>query len=176
MVTDSEAEGGVPYIMAFTREVLRYFTALRLALPRSNESDVRYNEILIPRGSTIFLNAWACNMDPDAFDEPHTFCPERFLSKPDLPIFTYGLGGRMCVGYILGNRQLYILFLRLISTFRIIPDPQAKVSSCDPVKGVFDSKTLVSQPERFRCHFIPRNDKIKDWLSGHIEVRGGDEK
>jgi 3-hydroxyphenylacetate 6-hydroxylase len=176
MVTDSEAEGGVPYIMAFTREVLRYFTALRLALPRSNESDVRYNEILIPRGSTIFLNAWACNMDPDAFDEPHTFCPERFLSKPDLPIFTYGLGGRMCVGYILGNRQLYILFLRLISTFRIIPDPQANITSCDPVKGVFDSKTLVSQPERFRCHFIPRNDKIKDWLSGDIEVRGGVEQ
>jgi 3-hydroxyphenylacetate 6-hydroxylase len=171
-MTDAEADGDVPYITAFTREVLRYFTALRLALPRSNQSDVRYGHILIPRGSTVFLNAWACNMDPDAFDDPYTFRPERFLSQPDLPIFTYGLGGRMCVGYLLGNRQLYILFLRLISTFRIIPDSDTGASSCDPVNGIFDSKTLVSQPTKFRCHFIPRNDKIEKSLSGQIEVRG----
>jgi hypothetical protein len=87
-----------------------------------------------------------------------------FSRNPTSPSLLMGLGSRMCVGYVLGNRQLYILFLRLISTFRIIPDTQTDVSSYDPVKGVFDSKTLVSQPNKFRCHFIPRNDKIEEWL------------
>lgn len=50
------------YIDALVKECLRYFTVLRLALPRATVKDVVYENKLIPAGSTIYLNAWACNM------------------------------------------------------------------------------------------------------------------
>lgn len=50
------------YIVALVRECLRFYTVLRLALPRATVKDVFYDGKLIPAGSTIYLNAWACNM------------------------------------------------------------------------------------------------------------------
>jgi 3-hydroxyphenylacetate 6-hydroxylase len=50
------------YIVALVRECLRFYTVLRLALPRATVKDVIYEGKLIPAGSTIYLNAWACNM------------------------------------------------------------------------------------------------------------------
>ena len=164
--TNPGEEARVPYITAFTREVLRYFTVLRLALPRSTQRDVKYEGMLIPEGSTVFLNAWACNMDPDVYNDPHSFTPERFIENPDLPIFTYGVGTRMCAGYVLGNRELYIVFLRLISSFQILPDKEARGVDYDPVKGVFDPTSLVSYPERFGSRFVARDDnKLSAWLA-----------
>jgi len=165
--TNPGEDARVPFITAFTREVLRYFTVLRLALPRSTQRDVKYEGMLIPEGSTVFLNAWACNMDPDVYNDPHSFSPERFIENPDLPIFTYGVGTRMCAGYVLGNRELYIVFLRLISSFQILPDSkETKGVDYDPVRGVFDPTSLVSYPERFGSRFVARDDKkLSAWLA-----------
>ena len=50
------------YVVALVRECLRYYTVLRLALPRATVKDIMYEGKLIPAGSTVYLNAWACNM------------------------------------------------------------------------------------------------------------------
>lgn len=50
------------YVVALVKESLRYFTVLRLALPRASTRDVLYGGCTIPKGSIVFLNAWACNM------------------------------------------------------------------------------------------------------------------
>lgn len=50
------------YITALVRECLRYYTVLRLALPRASIKDLVYQGVHIPKGSIFFLNAWACNM------------------------------------------------------------------------------------------------------------------
>jgi len=164
--TNPGEEARVPYITAFTKEVLRFFTVLRLALPRSTLRDVKYQGMVIPQGSTVFLNAWACNMDPDVYESPHNFSPERFIANPELPIFTYGVGTRMCAGYVLGNRELYIVFLRLISSFEILPDTKESKLDYDPVSGVFDPTSLVSYPKRFATRFVTRDAaKLRAWLA-----------
>ena len=164
--TNPGEEARVPYITAFTREILRFFTVLRLALPRATQRDVKYENYVIPEGSTVFLNAWACNMDPDVFENPHTFQPERFIANPELPIFTYGVGTRMCAGYVLGNKELYLVFLRLIASFQILPDSKESKLDWDPVTGVYDPTSLVSYPKRFGSYFVARDDeKLKAWLA-----------
>ena len=50
------------YIVALVKEALRYYTVLRLALPRASVKDLPYQNTVIPRGTMVFLNAWACNM------------------------------------------------------------------------------------------------------------------
>jgi 3-hydroxyphenylacetate 6-hydroxylase len=50
------------YIVALVKEALRYYTVLRLALPRASIKDLPYGGTVIPKGTMVFLNAWACNM------------------------------------------------------------------------------------------------------------------
>jgi 3-hydroxyphenylacetate 6-hydroxylase len=67
--------------------------------------------------------------------------------NPELLNFTYGIGTRMCAGYVLGNRELYTVFLRLIASFNILPDTKRATLNNDPVKRVFDSTSLMSYPD-----------------------------
>lgn len=59
---DADEDQKCSYVVALVRESLRYYAVLRLALPRATVKDVVYEGNVIPAGSTIFLNAWACNM------------------------------------------------------------------------------------------------------------------
>ncbi|CAK7199363.1 hypothetical protein SEUCBS139899_002041 [Sporothrix eucalyptigena] len=159
---DADDDQKCPYMVALVRESLRYFTVLRLALPRASIKDVVYDNITIPKGTIVFLNAWACNMDPSVWSDPFEFRPERWLEQPDAPLFTYGVGYRMCAGSLLANRELYLIYTRLISCFRI--ELYDNVNS-HPIEGNSDPSSLVALPARFRAKFIPRDvDELKKVL------------
>ncbi|KAL2064839.1 hypothetical protein VTL71DRAFT_3979 [Oculimacula yallundae] len=142
------------YIRALVRECLRYFTVLRLALPRASIKDVTYEGIVIPKGTVYFINAFACNRDEAIWSDPEEFRPERWLEIPDAPMFTYGIGYRMCTGHLLANRELYLVFIRMLNSFEI-----RKFDNIDthPVSGNSDPTSLVAMPHRYRAKFVPRN-------------------
>lgn len=157
ILCDENDDQSIAYIVALVRELLRYYTVLRLALPRRSVKDIQYNGITIPAGSVVFLNAWACNMDPELWGEDAMeFRPERWLEQPDAPIFTYGVGYRMCAGSLLANREMYTIYLRLLSAFEIRWDGE-KINT-HPVEGVHDPTELVSVPHKYRVKLIPRNE------------------
>ncbi|CAK7208155.1 hypothetical protein SCUCBS95973_000005 [Sporothrix curviconia] len=159
---DADDDQKCPYMAALVRESLRYYTVLRLALPRASVKDVVYDNIVIPKGTVVFLNAWACNMDPSVWRDPFEFRPERWLEQPDAPLFTYGVGYRMCAGSLLANRELYLVYTRLISSFRI--DPYDDVNE-HPIEGNSDPSSLVALPARYRAKFVPRDpDALKKVL------------
>ncbi|KAF6805142.1 cytochrome p450 phenylacetate [Colletotrichum sojae] len=154
---DEEDDQQCRYIVALVRESLRYYTVLRLALPRASVRDVTYGEVVIPKGSVIFLNAWACNMDSDVWTDPEVFRPERWLEQPDAPLFTYGVGYRMCAGSLLANRELYLVYMRLINSFKI-----EKHDNVDhhPVSGNADPTSLVAMPRPYKARFVPRDAEV----------------
>lgn len=103
-------------------------------------------------------------MDPAVWRDPEVFRPERWLETPDAPLFTYGLGYRMCAGSLLANRELYLVFLRMLSSFEIV-----KADNVDtrPVEGSADPTSLVTMPKRYKVIFRPRDEQIlKDVLNG----------
>ncbi|EXJ84301.1 3-hydroxyphenylacetate 6-hydroxylase [Capronia epimyces CBS 606.96] len=160
ILCDANDDQSIPYIVALVRELLRYYTVLRLSLPRATVRDVMYNGHTIPSGSVIFLNAWACNMDPEVWSDPEVFRPERWLEVPDAPLFTYGLGYRMCAGSLLANREMYTIYLRLLSAFEIrdVEAADGGAVNTHPVKGVEDHTQLVSVPKRYRVRLVPRDE------------------
>ncbi len=89
---------------------------------------------------------------PDA----ETFRPERWLEQPDAPLFTYGLGYRMCAGSLLANRELYLIFMRMLSCFEIVSGGEI---DAHPVTGSADPTSLVSVPRRYEVYFRPRNQE-----------------
>jgi 3-hydroxyphenylacetate 6-hydroxylase len=153
---DAEDDHKCEYIGALVKELLRYYTVLRLSLPRASVKDVMFEGKLIPAGSVIFLNAWACNMDDAVWSDPEVFRPERWLEQPDAPLFTYGLGYRMCAGSLLANREMYLIFMRMLNSFRI---ERADDVDTHPVRGVVDQTQLVSVPRRYKVKFVPRDEE-----------------
>jgi 3-hydroxyphenylacetate 6-hydroxylase len=92
--------------------------------------------------------------DPAVWSDPEVFRPERWLEQPDAPLFTYGVGYRMCAGSLLANRELYLVFMRLLNSFRIEKYDEV---DCHPITGNADPTSLVALPPRFKAHFVPRN-------------------
>ncbi|KAI1327777.1 putative cytochrome P450 phenylacetate hydroxylase [Xylariaceae sp. FL0255] len=142
------------YIVGLAKESLRYFSVIPLALPRASIKDIEYEGVRIPAGTTVYLNAWACNRDPELFPDPECFDPHRWAQRPDAPVYGFGLGYRMCAGHLLAMRELYIVFMRLISSFRI---ETTEIIPCDPSKDMKNAKDLIMGPESYRVTFKPRN-------------------
>ena len=147
---DAYDDQGIAYIVALVRELLRYYTVLRLSLPRATVKDVVYQGKTIPSGSVVFLNAYACNMDEEVWKDPEEFRVERWLENPDAPLFTYGLGYRMCAGSLLANREMYTIYLRLLSAFKIdgVEADDGGKFDTHPVRGVVVSSSCFDLSTR----------------------------
>lgn len=62
----------------------------------------------------------------------------------------------MCAGSLLANRELYLVFLRMLSAFEIVKDSEVDVH---PVRGSADPTSLVTMCRSYRVVFRPRNEK-----------------
>lgn len=79
-----------------------------------------------------------------------------------MPIFSYGLGYRMCTGYTLANRELYILMARLIALFEIDSSPD---TDANHISGCVNPAHLTMAPKDTGLYFRPRDpNQIKHIL------------
>ena len=74
-------------------ESLRFDPPL-LALFRTTAREVAIGGCRIPAGSKVMTHYGAANRDPDAFDNPDTFVPDRRGKTP----LSFGLGIHICLG------------------------------------------------------------------------------
>ncbi|CZS94708.1 related to cytochrome P450 phenylacetate hydroxylase [Rhynchosporium graminicola] len=141
------------YIAALVRECLRYFTVLRLTISRASIKDVTY-EGVVSKGTVYFINVFACNRDEARWSDPEELRPERWLEVPDAPMFTYGIGYRMCAASMLANRELYLVFIRMMNSLE-----NQKFDDVDahPVSGNSDPTSLVAMPHKYKARFVPSN-------------------
>ncbi|KAE9365832.1 putative daf-9 isoform A [Stipitochalara longipes BDJ] len=160
-------DGEVPYIMAFTKEVLRYYTPLRLAMPKATTDVVEWQGTKIPKGTMVFLNAWSCNREEGTFEDPFTFEPRRWLSADPHQHYSFGYGGRMCVASHFANKALYTVFLHLISNFEIFPGNEDEGSiEIDPLTGIDNVNHQRAALRWRKLWFVPRDlNRLRSALS-----------
>lgn len=60
------------FVNSLAKEALRYFTVIPLSLPRQSIKDIEYNGVLIPEGTTFYMNAMACNHGKLCFPKAFT--------------------------------------------------------------------------------------------------------
>ncbi|KAH9477256.1 Cytochrome P450 monooxygenase [Psilocybe cubensis] len=109
--------------------VHRLRSGVPLAIPHAAVDDCQYREYTIPKGAPILMNIWGIFHDPDLFERPDEFWPERYLLTPDgtnpghkksytirltLP---FGSGKRICPGIHLANTNVNVAVMRLIWAF-----------------------------------------------------------
>jgi cytochrome P450 len=101
-----------PYLSALISELYRWAIVAPMGIPHMFLEDVEYNGCVVPKNTTILVNAWyvhsrlprvalnfvcrAISQDPEIYPEPTEFRPERFLGEKqqlDPREFAFG-GGR----------------------------------------------------------------------------------
>ena len=158
-------EEKIPYITAFYKEVLRYYTVINMCLPRQSIKDINYQGAIIPAGTIMMQNSFSADFDEDRFPNPFQFNPERYLEDEKieggtaLPHYAYGAGSRECAGKHLANRELFTAFTRLICTFKIKPSDEMP-AEIDPLRYNAYPTALVAEPKDFLCYLEPRNEMV----------------
>ncbi|KAK1587114.1 hypothetical protein Q3G72_009683 [Acer saccharum] len=78
---------------------------------------------LIPKDTQVFMNAWAIRRDPECWEDPMSFKPERFLGSnieikgQNFVFIPFGSGRRICVGFLLAERVLHLGVASLLYYF-----------------------------------------------------------
>ena len=69
----------LPYTEAVLLEIQRITTIVPLTFPHVASEDTTLAGYDVPKDSFVVANMWAVHNDPDIWDEPDQFRPERFL-------------------------------------------------------------------------------------------------
>lgn len=109
----------------------------------------------VPEGYYVFVNIWSLHHDPQQWDEPEQFRPERFLDeegclKPEPESWMpFSCGRRVCIGKALSKAQLPTLAAMLLHRFTFRPPPNTQLTlESEPVGAVIMPKPFYLEVER----------------------------
>jgi len=114
----------LPYMEAIVKETLRLHPPVPLLLPYVAGHDVEVSGYTIRKGNQVLINAWSIGRNPQFWDEPLSFKPERFLRSNidfkgrDFAYLPFGGGRRICPGLPLANRMITLMLAALVHSFR----------------------------------------------------------
>ncbi|KAH0717165.1 hypothetical protein KY285_013196 [Solanum tuberosum] len=96
------------YFKLVIKETLRMHPPIPLLVPRECMEDTKIDGYNIPFKTRVIVNAWAIGRDPESWDDPESFSPERFEnSSVDFlgshhQFIPFGAGRRICPGMLFG--------------------------------------------------------------------------
>ncbi|KAK3406218.1 hypothetical protein EUGRSUZ_K02382 [Eucalyptus grandis] len=111
------------YLQAVVKDTLRLHPPLPFLVPRKVMANTIFMGYDIPKNTQVFVNSWAIGRDPDVWEDPMAFKPERFIgSKLDYKgqhyeFIPFGAGRRMCAGMPLAHRVLHLALSSLLHEF-----------------------------------------------------------
>ncbi|KAI8947779.1 cytochrome P450 [Xylaria longipes] len=190
MPSASASSDDLPLLRACFYELLRWRPGAPMAIPHATTRDDVYEDMLIPKDTTIIMNTWAINHDPDEYEDPDTFDPSRFLKhplglKPTLNTmheapdestedtttsygfrrrnYGFGAGRRACAGQRMAENSMMMTMAKLVWSFDVVATRGAK--QLDTSVHAWADAILMS-PKHFDVQFVLRSENKKDVIEG----------
>ncbi|KAJ5385554.1 hypothetical protein N7517_003465 [Penicillium concentricum] len=113
----------LPYIIAVIKESLRWRPNMTASgMPRALIEDDTYGQYKFEKGTVFTYNNFGIMHDEKEFPDNETFKPERFINSELGEMLKghlgFGAGRRLCPGWFLGTRNMFIAFSRLLYCFK----------------------------------------------------------
>ncbi|KAF7517117.1 hypothetical protein G7054_g13911 [Neopestalotiopsis clavispora] len=188
----------LPYVRACVKEILRLCPVPPWAIKHFSDAEVLYKHHRIPKGTVLLANTSFLHWDPERYNEPWAFQPERFVqhakSSAESAVaadprqrdnFTFGGGRRICPAMRLAENTLDITAANILWAFDIKPptimgkDGIERAGPVDTSSEAFQ-KSSFNGPKPFKVRFVPRSkdhlDVVQEtWRSARnigYELRG----
>ncbi|KAL5707131.1 hypothetical protein ACHQM5_025218 [Ranunculus cassubicifolius] len=92
----------LPYLHSIINETLRMYPAGPLLVPHESSHDCVIGGYNVPKHTMLLVNLWSIQRDPNLWDEPAKFNPERFNglkgTRDGFKFMPFGSGRRGCPG------------------------------------------------------------------------------
>lgn len=121
MVEESHL-GSLKYLDCVIKESMRLHPVGPLLIHEAME-ECEVEGFHIPNKARVLVNVWAIGRDPDAWNQPERFLPERFLGSDvdvrgrDFQLIPFGSGRRGCPGLQLGLTMVQLMVAQLVRCF-----------------------------------------------------------
>ncbi|KAL6596701.1 hypothetical protein ACP70R_047344 [Stipagrostis hirtigluma subsp. patula] len=118
-----EGLGELRYLHMVIKETLRLDLPAPLLVPRQCQEQCQILGYDVPRGTMVMVNAGAISTDPEYWDEPEVFRPERFengekdFKGNDFEFIPFGAGRRICPGMFFGLANIELALANLVFYF-----------------------------------------------------------
>jgi cytochrome P450 len=120
---DENCINELDYLKLVVKETLRLHPPAPLLLPRECGQACDINGYHIPIKTKVIINAWAIARDPNYWNEPEKFYPERFIDSTidykgsNFEYIPFGAGRRICPGSTFGLRNIELGLATLLYHF-----------------------------------------------------------
>ena len=113
--------GNDRYLDATITEILRLRPVLPNAEPRLVKEEVRIGGVEYPPGVILLASAYLIHHNPEIYDEPYAFRPERFLEAPpaNYTWIPFGGGRRRCLGASFALQEMKIVLRTVVGRFAL---------------------------------------------------------
>lgn len=114
---------GLKYLKWLIKETFRLHPPGPLLAPRESREQCEIAGYVIPSGTVTIVNAWALGRDPEYWNNPEKFDPERFSDSAidftgnHFELIPFGAGKRMCPGINFGVTNVELLLAQLLYHF-----------------------------------------------------------
>ncbi|KAI9115629.1 hypothetical protein K1719_013298 [Acacia pycnantha] len=115
------------YLKLVIKEILRLYPAAPFLAPRECSETCEINGYTIPKGTHVFVSAWAIGREPQYWTtsqfDAEEFAPERFMNSSvdykgsNFEYIPFGAGKRMCPGMLFGPAITEILLANFLCYF-----------------------------------------------------------
>ncbi|NXV01513.1 CP21A hydroxylase, partial [Cettia cetti] len=142
--------GRLPLLQATVNETLRLRPPAPLALPHCALRHTSLGGLPVVAGTVLVPNLLAAQQDPDIWQHPEVFLPERFLAPgaPSRSLLPFGCGARSCPGEGLARAELFVFLGLILREFRLEPGPGG-------LPGLRGSPGTVLRCPPFRLRMVP---------------------
>ncbi|MFT3925325.1 MAG: cytochrome P450 [Myxococcales bacterium] len=115
----------LPYALQVLKEAMRLYPPAYL-LTRRAQRDVEIDGVRVSRGELVIVNILGMQRDPEYFENPQAFEPERFAPAESQrwnkgAYLPFGGGARVCIGNHFALMEGQILLAHLAQHFRFEP-------------------------------------------------------
>lgn len=111
------------YLNCVIKETLRLHPSLPLLLPRECREQCQIDGYDIPVKMKVIVNAFACGIDPEYWDDAESFKPERFEKSSvdfmgtNFEFIPFGSGRRICPGINFGLASIKSALAQMLYYF-----------------------------------------------------------
>ncbi|KAH9639263.1 hypothetical protein HF086_014127 [Spodoptera exigua] len=128
-----EAQNEMVYLNMVLDETMRMHPSMRALFRRCNKDyKLPNSDLVIEKGTMVFIPIHAIHMDPDIFPEPEKFDPERFSPENKAKLhpchwMPFGEGPKKCLGIRQGYIQSKMALIKVLHKYELILDKRTEV-------------------------------------------------